>query len=112
MSIDSTLTTYTDLQVLKMEEVCELLSVSKSSIYRWIKEEGFPEPIRLGKNPRWNRSEIDDWLFYKMSKTHKPKKLNTDSLNDSIDKLAEQLFPAVEARLLAKLKTKLESKYS
>mgnify|MGYP005841321121 CR=1 FL=1 len=40
--------------LLKLKEVCELLSVSCSTVYKWLSEGNFPRPIRLGARAvRW-----------------------------------------------------------
>jgi len=49
-------------QLLKLKEICELLSVSRSTIYYWMSERNFPRPVRLGARAvRWQAEEIKDW---------------------------------------------------
>lgn len=37
-------------------------SVSRSTIWRWLKEGKFPKPIRLGEgSTRWRLSDLEDW---------------------------------------------------
>ena len=37
--------------------------LSTSSIYRFMRDGPFPEPIRVGRRAvRWHSSEIDEWL--------------------------------------------------
>ena len=48
---------------LGMREVLALLSVSRSTLNRWIREGAFPRPVKLGKRAvRWRRSDIEHWL--------------------------------------------------
>ena len=48
---------------LGMREVLALLSVSRSTLNRWIREGAFPRPVKLGKRAvRWRRSDIEGWL--------------------------------------------------
>lgn len=55
--------------LMRIGEVCDWLNVSKSTIYKWVKDGTFPSPIILGddvgaKNQasRWVKSEIEAWL--------------------------------------------------
>ena len=45
--------------LLKQSEVLELLSISKTTLFRWRKEGIFPEPIQLGSNTvRYKTQEV------------------------------------------------------
>ena len=49
--------------ILRLPAVMARTGVSRSSIYSWIAQGKFPEPISLG--PRavgWLAEEIDDWI--------------------------------------------------
>jgi predicted DNA-binding transcriptional regulator AlpA len=51
------------MELLKIAEVCELMKVSRASVYRRINDADFPLPIRIGKRSRvWNRSEVLAWI--------------------------------------------------
>lgn len=40
-----------------------LASVSRPTIYRWIKTEGFPKPIKLSPSCSvWNVTEVQSWI--------------------------------------------------
>ena len=44
-------------------DVMQLISVSRSTLWRWCRVGLFPKPIRLGPNSiRWKRAEVDTWL--------------------------------------------------
>ena len=48
--------------LVRLADLCEFLSVSRSSIYRWISEGTFPEPVRLGPHMvRWRIEAIVAW---------------------------------------------------
>jgi prophage regulatory protein len=48
--------------LLKLNEVCELLSVSRSTVYKLLSEGNFPRPVRLGARAiRWKVEDINDW---------------------------------------------------
>lgn len=58
------------MKLLTTAEVCELLSISKSTLFRWhgAKEDAseaikdFPRPFRIGRALKWNEDEIKAWL--------------------------------------------------
>lgn len=46
----------------KRQELEKRYKVTKSTIYSWIKTQGFPPPIHLGVNlVRWNKASIEAW---------------------------------------------------
>ena len=51
---------------MRMKEVLEMLSVSRSTLYLWMKKGVFPRPIAIGGPGtcvvRWRRSVIERWL--------------------------------------------------
>ena len=49
-------------QYLNMSDLCEMLKVNRSTIYRQVEEGLFPRPIKLGKCRRWLYSEVIDFL--------------------------------------------------
>lgn len=54
-------------KLLSKKELCAILSVSKATIDRYEKENGFPKRIRLGNCPlrgrvAWKQSEVTTWL--------------------------------------------------
>jgi excisionase family DNA binding protein len=51
-------------QFMKIDEVAARLTVSRATIYNWIKdpEYAFPRQVRLGPNRVvWVRSEVEQW---------------------------------------------------
>jgi prophage regulatory protein len=54
-------------QMLRVSEIADWLNVSKTTIYKWVKDGNFPEPIILGEGDRsaasrWLKEEVDLWL--------------------------------------------------
>lgn len=54
-------------RLLKMSDICEYLGVTDAAIYKWMKDAGFPAPIRLGNGGkraalRWRPEDVNDWL--------------------------------------------------
>ncbi|HAB39753.1 MAG TPA: DNA-binding protein [Rhodobacteraceae bacterium] len=49
--------------LIKCHEIQADFTLSRATIYRWMKEGKFPKPIHLGTNMvRWKKSDIDNWL--------------------------------------------------
>jgi predicted DNA-binding transcriptional regulator AlpA len=49
---------------MTLDEVKGYLRVkSRTTIYRWIKDDGFPEPLKLGgeRTKRWDMTEVAKW---------------------------------------------------
>ena len=50
-------------RLMKEREVCELLGISKSTLWRWVAVKRFPAPVRIGPRAvRWRQSEILAWM--------------------------------------------------
>ena len=49
--------------LIKRQELETGLTVSRATIYRWVKEGNFPAPIRLSANMvRWERKSVEAWM--------------------------------------------------
>lgn len=65
-------------QLLRAKEVCECLSISGTTLWRWRQGGYFPEPVSLG--PRligWERSIVENWIVSK-------RKIHAGAVNDAI----------------------------
>jgi prophage regulatory protein len=55
-------------QLMKLKDVCEMLTISRATVYRWVDEGKFPEPVILGQEEgkrsavRWYETDVLDWL--------------------------------------------------
>ncbi|QDP48638.1 MAG: hypothetical protein Unbinned97contig1000_23 [Prokaryotic dsDNA virus sp.] len=47
-------------QYITLEEVSKMFAVEKSTVYRWIKNDSLPKPIKLG-GIKWNREDFVKW---------------------------------------------------
>jgi len=48
--------------LLKLSDVIELTSLSKSTIYRLVKRGEFPPPLKIGDQcSRWRREDLKQW---------------------------------------------------
>lgn len=48
--------------LLTVEELAEMLNISRPSVYRRLKEGRIPQPLRFGRSVRWNQWQIQEWL--------------------------------------------------
>nr|WP_321382874.1 AlpA family transcriptional regulator [uncultured Vibrio sp.] len=56
-----------DIRVLRLCEVTEMLGVSKSTIYNWIKDGTFPPGLSLGPKSRgWLSEEVENWVYERL----------------------------------------------
>jgi prophage regulatory protein len=52
-----------DVHFYRLSQLKEKLSVSRSSIWSWVKDGSFPKPIKLGKNcTAWNSEDVHAWV--------------------------------------------------
>lgn len=50
------------IELLALKDVCALLAASRSSIYRWMQEGRFPQPVRTGsRSVRWRIGDLEGW---------------------------------------------------
>ena len=51
------------MRMLRIKHVCERVSVSKSTIWQWVKDGKFPPPIKLSSRCTvWLESDLDNWI--------------------------------------------------
>lgn len=48
--------------LLTIKEVRRYLNCATSTIYRWMDENHFPRPLRLGGMARWEKRDIEEFL--------------------------------------------------
>lgn len=54
-------------QLLRIEEVCELTTLGKSTINLWVAQEKFPKPIHLSPTIKvWRLGDIVLWINLQM----------------------------------------------
>ena len=51
------------VRIYRVKGLVELLSISRTTIWRMVKRGDFPQPICLGKRAKgWRREEIEEWV--------------------------------------------------
>jgi len=55
-------------QFLRLNHLKELLGVSGSSIWAWVKKGKFPKPVKLSENTTaWNAADVEAWSQSRIS---------------------------------------------
>ena len=55
-------------RLLRERDVCEMVAVSRSTLWRWVRTGSFPAPIRIGVSAvRWQWSAVQEWMASKAS---------------------------------------------
>lgn len=50
-------------EILKIADIVEMLSISKTTVWRWTQENRLPRPIYMGNKVfGWRRKTILEWL--------------------------------------------------
>jgi len=55
-----------ELQCIKLPEVCRLLDVPTRSLRRWIANGKFPAGFRVGRERRWPKYVVKEWIERKL----------------------------------------------
>ncbi len=66
-------------KLLTVDQVCELLQVSKSLVYKWV-HYGYIPHVKIGKILRFREIDLIGWLKRRSQKGRKNKKLIVDNL--------------------------------
>ena len=57
-----------ELRILKLKEVCSIVGLKPSTIYKLISNGDFPRQIKLtAKSVGWSNKEINTWVSSKIS---------------------------------------------
>jgi len=49
-------------KLLTINEIVTIVGFKKSTIYKFIRNNTFPKPIKIGRSSRWKLSDINKWL--------------------------------------------------
>ena len=62
-----------DLRILKLKEVCSIVGLKPSTIYKLMSSGEFPKQIKLtAKSVGWANSEINHWVTIKIGNMNVP----------------------------------------
>lgn len=63
-------------QIIRQPEVCRRLSISRTTLYQLIKDEQFPQPIKIcgGRASGWLETDIDEFIQAAVDSARRPTK--------------------------------------
>jgi len=77
-------------KLLTLKDVCEKLSIKRSSIYLWIQNGQFPEPIVIGeRNIRWIESEVEGYIKSKKDSRVKDREAQSTKIMTCLGRASE-----------------------
>lgn len=53
-------------QFIDMKFITQLTGLSDKWFYKLIQDGTFPKPIKLGRASRWLKSDVEEWLSYRI----------------------------------------------
>ena len=53
-------------QFIDMKFITQLTGLSYKWFYKLIQDGLFPKPIKLGRASRWLKSDLEEWLYYRI----------------------------------------------
>lgn len=62
------------LQMLDSKDVMSLFRLSKTTLWRHVKEGKFPDPVYVGRTPLWRQHTLEGWLGEKIGEPIRPKR--------------------------------------
>ncbi|ASG46231.1 AlpA family transcriptional regulator [Escherichia coli] len=58
-------------QFIDMKFITQLTGLSDKWFYKLIQDGAFPKPIKLGRASRWLKSDLEEWLYYRIYESRK-----------------------------------------
>ena len=64
------------MRLMRLKEVVEVTGLSRSTLYKYIGEGRFPEPVRLGgRSVAWVQDEVENWILARIEeRDRRPRK--------------------------------------
>ena len=70
-SIMTEQTSLLDDQLVDMRFITKLTGLTDKWFYKLIQDGAFPKPIKLGRASRWLKSDLEEWLYYRIYESRK-----------------------------------------
>ena len=67
---------------IRIDEICNSLKITKSTLWNWRKDPNFPNPIKIGMTVLWKKSEIEAYLESKKVGSPEPKTEKNDTADE------------------------------
>jgi excisionase family DNA binding protein len=65
--------------LIRVKQLAELLSVNRSTVYRWIEDDVLPKPFKIGATAVWRLGTIKEWLDKYAPVVHHERRIITNS---------------------------------
>jgi len=49
-------------RLITIKEVTQIVGFKRSTIYKFIQQNKFPSPFKIGKSSRWKLTDIQKWM--------------------------------------------------
>jgi len=59
-------------ELLTINEIRDQLNCATSTIYRWIDQDAFPKPVKIGGMARWTREDLEVFLSNAVKRRNDP----------------------------------------
>ncbi len=70
----------TGLRIVRVAQAAQLLGVSRSTLWRWVRDGLMPRPIRLGPVARgWNQTDLERWLSERTHGAVRPERTSEET---------------------------------
>lgn len=57
-------------KMLTVSEVATKLKIGKSTVYKLVKKNDLPKPVKLGNRSLWHETSIDEWFAQKSAEAN------------------------------------------
>ena len=54
-------------RLMRQREVCDRVCVSRTTLWRLVRDGLFPRPTTVGVRPRWSEVEVQDWITNRLA---------------------------------------------
>jgi predicted DNA-binding transcriptional regulator AlpA len=64
MAVPTTATDVSQRPVMTRQEILEILPVNETTLWRWVRDRKFPQPLNYNHQGRqlWRKSDVEKWL--------------------------------------------------
>jgi len=51
-----------EVKLYKVKQLEQILNISKSTLWQWVKQDKFPSPIKRVGSTFWKAEDVDAWI--------------------------------------------------
>ncbi|MDX5630672.1 MULTISPECIES: AlpA family phage regulatory protein [Brenneria] len=60
-----------DDRMVDMAFITQFTGLTDKWFYKLIQDGAFPKPIKMGRSSRWLKSEVENWVLFRISESRK-----------------------------------------